>query len=163
MPPESIEIWDGERAEHLVDRGLDYDYIDGAAQAIATALRLGIPVEVNYQPGDGTRYKMVLVPLRGLVTAPERIVDGRPWGKHAIDGMKNPDHTCDLDFYDPRGYLLSFVDGDSYPIRLGDRGDLSHDYIGSHWKLPDVSAVSVAILLRATSFYLDLIAKAAAA
>lgn len=151
--PESIEVWDGERAEQLVDPHLDFDYIDTVAADVAAYLVTRDPVEANYQPGDGTRYKLVFTPLKGIGAASGRTVDGRQWGRRAIDGMSDPEHP---DYYDPSGCLLSFVEGGCYPIRLGERRNcLSSEYVAEHWKQTSVSAVSIAILLRAISYHLD--------
>lgn len=148
--PESIDIWDSEAS--LVDPELDLMYVDRVALDIAAILECGDVAEAAYQPGDGTFYGIVLVPLRSLFAARPRVKDGRTWQQHAVSGMGatgQPGYVHD-------GYLLTLVENVSYPIRLGNRGrDLAADYIAEHWKLPGASAVSVVLLLRAISHHLD--------
>jgi len=144
--PESIKIYEGERSS--VDPDLAFAYIAEVAKDTATILTGERPwgvAEIAYQPGDGTRYNLVIVPLTLMAYARPRVANGRIWERHAVSGID----------YDGHGYLVCLVDGHCYPLRLGDRGVLAASYIAEHWKLPDVSAVSVALLLRAISHELD--------
>lgn len=162
---DSITIYDHEREDGLVDPGLDFGYIDGVAADIAAILaHEPRPAEVCYQPGDDTRYPLVFVPLVTLINARPRVVDGVAWEQHAVSGMANKNRSSDrvagAEFYEPHGYLVVWVDHAAYPLRLGDRGVLASGYIAEHWKTGssdrlDASAVSLAILFRAISHYLD--------
>jgi len=51
---------------------LDHDYVGQTAAAVAACLREGVPIEVNYQPGDMTSYQLVFVPLQEIRCAPGR-------------------------------------------------------------------------------------------
>jgi hypothetical protein len=151
--PPSIEIYEVEQQQGWVHDELDLGYIDQAARDIAESLARDVPAEVAYQPGDGTFYGLVIVPLRILETARPRVVNGVEWDRHACRGMGAE--------YERTGYLVAHVDHRSYAIRLGGRmGDIASSYIAEHWDLPLVSACSVAILLRAVNYHLDLIAVA---
>lgn len=167
--PASIEIHDYEREQRLVDPQLDLGYIDGAAADVAAILhRDRRPAEVCYQPGDGTRYPLVFVPLTVLGTARPRVKRGEEWERHAVAGVARPDRTDPApaaDFYDPHAYLVVWVDHAAYPLRLGDRGVLAASYVCEHWKTGgrgadqlDSSAVSLALLFRAISHHLDRLA-----
>jgi hypothetical protein len=161
----AITIYDVEREQGWVDWDLDLEYIDAVAYQIALFLADGVPAEAAYQPGDGTFYGLVFTPLRALHSGRPRVVDGVTWDRHAVRGMKNRGGDDSAEhgaaFYDLNGYLLSWLDHACYPIRLGGgRGDLASSYIGEHWRTSPVSAVSIAVLLRAIDYHLD---KAAAA
>jgi hypothetical protein len=153
--PASITIYDAERA--YADDRLDFAYIDEVACEAAYYLEDATPTEVNYQPGDGTRYPLVIVPLRALFSAPPRVVDGTAWGRHAVDGMGHSPAVAAADYYDPTGYLVTWVGHASYPFRLGERGNvLAADYVDEHMGKPGAaSAVSLAVLFRAISYHLD--------
>lgn len=158
--PASITQYETEAA--YTDPELDYAYIDGVASDISYALRRGASAETAYQPGDGTRYGLVLAPLATLVRVRPRIVDGRAWDSAAVSGMSGGPQpgdtieTLNLRPYDQNGYLLSWLEHASYPIRLGDRHNiLAASYIEEHWKTTTTSAVSIALLLRAISWHLD--------
>lgn len=161
--PESIDIYETERDAGLVHEDLDWPYIDGVATDVAAILASpgasGV-AEVCYQPGDGTRYPLVFTPLRKLQHARPRTWNGQTWERHAVSGMASADRADDAvtgaEFYDPRGYLVSRVEGASYPIRLGGgRGHLAASYVGEHWNARGSSACALAILFRAVSFYLN--------
>lgn len=132
---------------------LDFDYIDEVAYDIAWALRSHRAVEAAYQPGDGTFYGLVFTPLYTLLTARERVKDGVGWDRHACRGQRfEPSGR-----YSPGGFLVSYIEHAAYPIRLGDRDEIAADYISEHFfdgKSAE-SAVSVAILLRAISWWID--------
>lgn len=71
---------------------LDGPYVDKIANEVAVALWTGTPVEVNFQPGDGTRYQLVFLPLQNLKSASPRIApmgDGEPvsWGDRCSFGV----------------------------------------------------------------------------
>lgn len=142
-------IYDTER--EWVEADLDLAYIGEVAEDVARALRVGKPAEVAFQPGDGTLYGFVFTPLTGLVRARPRTFNGRESHSNAIGGMGFPE-------YEDGGYLVSKVEGRSYPLRLGHRGVLAASYVGEHWDLSEVSAVSVALLFRAISAHLDALA-----
>ncbi len=152
--PASIQLYDTER-EYL-DPDLDFPYIDEAARDAAYFLADEAPVEVNYQPGDGTRYALVLVPLRSLFSARPRVKDGTSWGRHSIDGMGHRPAVAPADYYDPNGYLVTWVANASYPFRLGGRdGHLAASYVTEHMKTTMTSGCSIALLLRSISYHLD--------
>lgn len=148
-PPASITAYETEALWQHSD--LDLAYIDAVGNDLARLLRLGKPVEVNYQPGDGTRYPLVFVPLRDLASARPRVKDGVEWERHAVSGMG----AAASGGYDRGGYLVSWVEHGCYPIRLGDRGILAASYVGAHWDCHGTSAVSLALLFRSVSWWLD--------
>lgn len=151
--PASIEVWEDEKG--YVCEGLDLDYIDGVAADLADSLFVGASAEACYQPGDGTRYSMIFVPLRSLQTARPRVKDGREWQSRAVDGMG--DKTGG---YDERGYFVSITDHACYPIRLGPGRTnlLASTYVAEHWKQNRTSSVSITILFRAVAYHLDRLA-----
>lgn len=163
--PEEI-VYEAER-EH-VDPDLDFLYIDGLAQDLAGLLAAKAVAECVYQPGDGTRYPLVFVPLLALRHGRGLELEGREWEHHAVGGMKAnsaeavPDDAPGSRWYDPAGYLICWVDHADYPLRLGGRGhkSLAGDYVGDKWKTTAVSAVSLALLFRAISIHLDRISDA---
>ena len=153
--PDSIVIWDIER--EYVDPELDLAYIAGAAQDSAAILSAGHTLEINYQPGDGTRYGLVIVPLAHMEYARPRVKDGIPWGRHAVSGVsRRAAHAADnaADYYSPDSYLVCWVDHACYPLILGSNNVIASDYIAEHWKPSLASAVSLALLLRAINFEL---------
>lgn len=145
--PLSIELYESE--DPFTDPDLDWGYIDQAARQAASILdstAAGVVAEVNYQPGDGTRYALVIVPVLAMEPVSGRVVDGQSWSPWAVEGVDRDEHA----------FLVCHVDGMSYPVRLGRRErDLAASYIGEHWKLPATSAVSVAVFLRAVSWHLN--------
>lgn len=154
--PASIVTYDVE--ERWLDEDLDLPYIDAAAAHIAGLLHTGATVEVAYQPGDGTRYPLVFVPLASLRATPGRVFRGEEWERHAVSGMsdRNDDPTADgAYYYGDTGYLIVWVEHGSYPLRLKGRGHLDSGYVASHWNAPEQSAVSLALLFRAIACYLD--------
>lgn len=65
----------------FVKERLDEDYVRQTAGAVAAALRgQGEPIGVAFQPGDGTRYDLVFVPVQNLRHAPGRVKNGETWG-----------------------------------------------------------------------------------
>ena len=161
--PASIVLYDGEADYQHPD--LDLLYIDGVAADVAATLHDRECAEVCYQPGDGTRYGLVFVPLRSLVPARARVKDGQEWDRHSCGGMVDAsaariNFAADINRlpYLENGYLVARVEGGAYPIRLGGRGsrpDIVMPYVAEHWSAHGASAVSIAILLRAISVHLD--------
>lgn len=160
--PESITVYEGEN-EYL-DGDLDYAYVDALAADMADLLQTSV-AECCYQPGDGTRYPLVIVPLFMLRHGRPRVVEGTEWERHAVSGISHPDidvknyrqaqTRVGADYYHPNGYLISWVEHACYPLRLGDRGILTGDYVGDHWGTSISSGVALAILFRAISHHLD--------
>lgn len=82
-----------EKIEERVRGDLDAFYVATTGGAVGRALVDGRPVEANYQPGDGTRYGLVFVPLWNVETAPGRVApirglgpDPRVWDSRAVAG-----------------------------------------------------------------------------
>lgn len=146
-----------ETEARLQNPDLDLAYIEDVASDLAAALHGGQPAEVAYQPGDGTFYGLVFTPLRRLATARPRVKDGVQWDRRSCRGMLSGGRGDSGDKYDPTGYLVSHVENVAYPVRLGGRDgrDLAADYVGEHWNCRGESAVSLAILFRAVSHFLD--------
>lgn len=134
-----------DRKDGLVDAALDFDYIRETAAFVAAALADNRVCEANYQPGDGTRYPLVFVPLASVLSAPARIVNGRDWGTRAINGVA----MDEVGRYDHGWALVSLVGSESYPIRLSDRTlALTSSYVAEKWNQTGVGSASLAILLR---------------
>lgn len=154
--PESIQLYEAE--SRLVAPDLDFDYIDGLASDLADILQTSV-AECVYQPGDGTRYPLVITPLFMLRHGRPRVKDGSVWEQHAISGVRAP-NAADGDqgfaFYDTTGFLVSWIEHAAYPIRLGGgRGTLAASYVAEHWDAGQGSGATLAILLRAISHHLD--------
>lgn len=160
--PDSILTYETEVASLGFDVAseLDLEYVDAVASDLARILAGGGVAEACYQPGDGTRYALVIVPLASLRAAQPRVKDGNVWERHAVSGMKRRDGGDDggdgSEFYDPSGFLVCRVEGSCYPLRLWGRGgDLAAGYIAEHWDVGYPSAISIAVLLRAVAYHLD--------
>lgn len=69
--------------EYVAER-LDQRYVRQVARDVAQAVRDGVPIEVCFQPGDGTRYDLLFVPVHEL-----RAARGR-----AVEGQSDWDHRC---------------------------------------------------------------------
>lgn len=150
--PATIIVPDGE-IEYRHD-DLDLAYIDGLAADLARILTAGDVAEAAYQPGDGTLYGIVIVPLSTLHAGQPRVYQGQVWQRHAVSGMKRPGGDDGGDgsaFYEDGGHLLCFSEKHCYPVWLapGEERSLAAGYLAGHLDLPPASAVSVAILLRA--------------
>lgn len=146
---ESIDKWEAEERERLYDPDLDLAYVDQAAHDVADVLtRTVLSAEVCFQPGDGTRYPLVFVPVVALVAARPRVVDGREWATRAVEGLGD---------YDRNAFLVAWVEGACYPLRLGGRHGmgLAASYVAEHWKTTMGSGATLALLFRAVAFYLD--------
>lgn len=167
--PASIVLYDQE--EHHRSDELALDYIDAVAAETAGILARGEAAEIMLQPGDGTAYGIVIVPLRILNRVQPRIAEsGLVCNSAAMGGMLSSSRVHQLGAkhgieglnelpYIEDGYLVSFVDSryTSYPIRLGKgRGrDLVADYVDKSWAMQSVeSSITIAVLLRAISYYL---------
>lgn len=164
--PPSITTYDAEVRALGFDPSaeLDLEYVDAVAADLAAILAAGRVAEAAYQPGDGTCYRLVIVPLAALKAAQPRVKDGQVWQRHAVAGMKRRDggdDGADGDgFYEPTGYLVCQVENSCYPIRLEGRGPdsgLAAGYLAEKWNLGFPSAVAVAVLLRAVCYHLDFI------
>lgn len=170
----SIVVHEAER--ELLHPDLDFRYITQAASEIAATLAPGEPfagvAECCYQPGDGTRYPLVFVPLALLVPTRGRIADGREWERNACAGMFNRDDDAAAlaeaaergilaaphRTYVANGYLVVRVEGAAYPLALGGRSSLvGADYVAEHWNARGSSALTLAILFRAIGYHLDAI------
>lgn len=153
--PESIKISDIER--DYVHSNLDFAYIDEAAQDAAAILSARGVAELAYQPGDRTRYNLVLVPLTLLEYARPRIVDGEVWDRHAFEGMGDASAGTfgGEAYYGQDGYLLVINDS-AYPVRLGGDGHwYSPTYLSEKWSIPSpTSAVSLMLIIHAIDHYL---------
>lgn len=138
--PESITMYPGEEDRYEPD--LNFGYIDQTAHDVALVLdRTVLSAEVDYQPGDGTRYPLVFVPLAAMTPAND------DHGGRAIKGVK----------YDRGMFLVCWVEHPCYPLRLAGRGgsDIAADYVSEKWKTSSGSAVSLALLFRGVAYYLD--------
>lgn len=71
----------------LVKGELDWPYVEAVAEDVAAALWEGAPMEACFQPGDGTRYDLVFVPLQGIAAAPPRVKDGETWSRTVAAGI----------------------------------------------------------------------------
>lgn len=134
---------------------LDLPYVLGVATDLAELLEDGA-AEVAYQPGDGTFYGLVFLPLLNMAPARPRVVDGIEWETRAIRGMFRGDgkraHFEDLEplAYDPDGYLVAWVEHAVYPLSLArGRSDLAATYVAEKFNTTLTSAVSLAVLFRA--------------
>lgn len=150
-PPASIITYEVELAHFRYTEDLDYLYVDGVGQDVAAILLAGHPAEVAFQPGDGTFYGLVFLPLNSLRAARPRVVRGAEWERHAVRGMGN----VSANGYGADGFLVSYVEHACYPLRLGERGTLAATYIEEHWNTNGASAVTLAILFRSISWWLD--------
>lgn len=139
---------------------LDLAYIDKVASEAADQLRYArnlderqtpAGVEIAYQPGDGTFYGIVLVELFLLSGTSGRVKNGVQWESNAVRGVS----MNSIGWYEPGSFLVSVIESGAYPLRLGDSDPVAGSYISEHWGLSRVSALSVAILLRAISWYLN--------
>lgn len=147
-------IYDRERDLGWVHPDLDLEYIEGAGADIASILLDdGACAEIAYQPGDGTFYGLVFVPLRSLVPARPRVKDGRVWEQRAARGMF--DDAVGHKQYNQQGYLVAWVENAVYPIHLGDRGVIAANYVAEHWNTSPCSAHSLALLFRTVSHFLS--------
>lgn len=155
-----IIMLDTEVKDGYYDPGLDHDYIDGAAGDIAQALRMGATAECCYQPGDGTRYGLVFVPLRAMTTARPREKDGVKWDALAVSGMARLNRNVDPPEYeyDEGGVLIVWVEHSAYPLKMDGRGgdQVAGGYVEEKWAGGNkVSAGSLALLFRTISWHLD--------
>lgn len=132
-----LERWEIE--EHRYTEEIDWPYVLAVASDVALTLREGSPAELAFQPGDGSRYALVFVPLWRLVPARPRIFEGKPWSKIAVDGV-SPREGAAL--------ICQVEGGPSYPLRLHPRGVLSIDYVAEHWGATGASAVILTALFR---------------
>lgn len=64
-------------AREYVEGRLDAPYVASTAAAVADALARRVPMEVCFQPGDGTRYDLVFTPVLALESAPPRVASMR--------------------------------------------------------------------------------------
>lgn len=155
---DAIQVWESEREAGYVHPDLDLDYIDGLAADLASILQTEV-AEAVYQPGDGTRYPLVIVPLAIVRAGRPRVKNGVAWERHAASGMVGMDARereaeDGSGYYGEGGYLVSWVERTCYQTRLQNR-DLAAVYVAEHWGCSLVSACSLAILLRAVGHYLD--------
>jgi hypothetical protein len=76
-----------EEPKQIYGNVLDRGYIGQTSRAIAQAIRDGVPIEVNFQPGDGSRYELVFVPIHDIRVAPPRVarIQGLDDGPHQWD------------------------------------------------------------------------------
>lgn len=157
-PETPIIMFDTEKAEGWYHEDLDLDYIDGVAGDIAQSLRMGGPVEACYQPGDGTRYGLVFVPLRALTTARGRVKDGVTWDVQAVSGVSRYDAEAEEYQYEPGAVLVAWAEHSAYPLRFdGRRGDaVAGAYVAEHWCDGNmVSGCTLALLFRTISWHLE--------
>lgn len=154
--PESLVIYEHEHA--FLSPEIDLRYIDEAANDIAAIIAHHGVAEIAYQPGDGTFYGLVFVPLQLLEYARPRVKDGFPWDRHAVRGMKRAGAKAadgGGEYYGRDGFLISYLDHASYPLRLRRDGEvISADYVAEHWNAKGASAVSLALLFRAVAHHL---------
>lgn len=117
---------------------LDLGYVDIVATEIRAILDDGRLAEIDYQPGDGTRYPMTLIPL-GVA---EKIGDWVAWpGTEYRTGVL---------------VALGGSFGRCYAVNLLGRHPkdyLHYSYVAEHWFGRDggASAVAVALLLEAVA------------
>lgn len=152
MTSTPVIVSDSER--EFLHPGLDLSYVDALGADLARILRNGDVAEAAYQPGDGTRYSLVIVPLSTFRAGQPRVYNGSVWERHAVSGMKRPggdDGGDGSGFYADGGHLLCFSEKRCYPVWLaaGEERSLAAGYLADHLDLPPVSAVSIVILLRA--------------
>jgi hypothetical protein len=153
---------DQEKLLGWVHPQLDYDYIAQCAEDIAADLSDGC-AEVAYQPGDGTFYGLVFVPLMQLVPARPRVKDGVAWEARAIRGMFGYSgqmayfENVVVPAYDRYGFLIAWVEHAAYPLALGPGTSegIAATYVAEHWNTTPVSATSLAILFRGIAAELE--------
>lgn len=156
--PSSILTYPAE--DEYLHRDLDLPYVDALALDLARILSAGQVAEASYEPGDMTRYRLVIVPLSALRAGQARVSPrGSVGNRHAVVGMKRSggdDGGNGAAFYADHAYLVCVGDR-SYPMWLEPAGGagIAADYVASNFDLPATSAVSVAILLRAVCAHLD--------
>lgn len=158
VPETPIIMLDTEQAEGWYHPDLDLDYIDGVAGDVAQALRMGATAEACYQPGDGTRYGLVFVPLRAMTTARGRVKDGVAWDVHAVSGVSQYDDVAEEYRYEEGAVLIAWAEHSAYPLRLDGRGGdaVAGGYVAEHWCDGNmVSGCSLALLFRTISWHLD--------
>lgn len=154
--PVSIRIPPEE--QHLPWDRLDYVYIDAVARYVANCLVDKVSVEACYQPGDGTCYNLVFVPLVGLATAPPRHSDTNvPWEQHAVKGVAAHrdvrDFQASRNFYAPTACLVTWVGYTSIAINFPI--NMTADYTGQKFTTSIVSGFALAVLLRAIGFHME--------
>ena len=137
-------LLDAER--EYVHPDLDYDYVWSVAGKMARSIRAGHPVECAYQPGDGTRYGIVIVPL-DLLKRVQASGGGTAGSVRLASLIMEPAFSgWDYD----GAHLVVIAEHGSAVVKLGHvYYYLVMDYLGySH---SACSAVSVALLLRAVA------------
>lgn len=113
-----------------VAENLDLPYVERVGRAIAEAIGKNEPIEANYQPGDGTSYGLLFVPIQELDVAPPRETeeygkwDARvPFGVARVSGAAVVcwigNGATALDFR-TGGFHGSYIDG-----LFGGRGEAS--------------------------------------
>jgi hypothetical protein len=119
-----------------VYEGIDHDYIDRAATAIADEMNAGRPVEIRYEPGDMTSYGLVLVDLNDLSLV--EIPRGGWPGSRVFRGVGDGDGW----------FLLMWEDHGSVVLEWGSLPVAG--YLASKLdNCPPVSAKSIVLLLDA--------------
>jgi hypothetical protein len=128
-------------AEYVAQR-LDAVYVNRVAQEVAASLKASRPIEAAFQPGDGTHYGLVFVPLVSLASARPRVWEHGVGDLHACRGMR----------YEPCATLVVWVEHGAYPFLLdGRRSFIADDYVAENLcpNAGPASAAALAILLRA--------------
>lgn len=144
MNPNSIQVWEAEKRE--THQNLDFGYIDRTAAEAARLLVDRAPVEVNYQPGDWTRYGLFIFGLAG--TSVVTVARKPDLSFSAVDGISR----------DGSWFMVCRQDDGCYPFQLAAGGwkGLAASYVaGRITKGNAMSGVSVTLLLRAIGYHID--------
>lgn len=129
-----------------VERELDGDYVFTTAAAIAGALAANQPLEVCWQPGDGTRYDLIITPVLALKAAPPRIAafrgdPGTPveWDKHCALGVSR----------EPGKAVVAWIEHGAVGLDLA-CGGFHGGYVTGLFRTVDASGYALAWLFNAT-------------
>lgn len=104
----------------MVEAELDGEYVRDVALWVARSLRVGLPIGAAFQPGDGTRYDLVFLPVQGLQHAPGRVVRGEPWPAETDFGISREPGTAFVAWYRNGSSGFDFRSGGFEPIYLGE-------------------------------------------
>lgn len=134
---------------------LDLDYTRAVAAEVAASVRDGDPIGVNWQPGDGTRYSLMIVPLpeRLRLALGRTFPDGKQWEAEPLFGRQNLDGSIR-----PHQAVVSLIGaggtGGAHALDLSSGGFVG-PYVSELYDVGAGSGAALAILL-------DLIAEALA-
>jgi hypothetical protein len=127
--------------EELIERELDMPYVGRVAAAVASALRADTVIAANWQPGDGTCYRLVFVPIENLPHAPPRIAPlgddevPRAWDERCSFGLSR----------EPGKALVTWVDNGASGFDLSCGGFVG-GYVAKCFRTTEGSGVALALL-----------------